>query len=93
MSRSAEDIMTDILGRNELREQADLPLLDVDLETQRLKKADDEAEFEEYFKSNKRRFEHLWCERGLGFLSRMGRWSHARTKLHGEWLAGRHIFD
>jgi hypothetical protein len=93
MSRSVEKIRTDVVERNLIREQAGLPLLQADLETERLRQADEQAEFESYFNLNKHRFRHLWSDRSLGYLSRMGIWSSVRTKLHTEWLEAWQVVD
>jgi hypothetical protein len=55
----------DIEQRNRLRVEASLPLLDVPTELARLKKAEDEAEFEKYFQLRRDQFLRLrWAWTG-----------------------------
>jgi hypothetical protein len=71
----------DIEQRNSLRVAASLPLLDVPTEMARLKKAQDDAEFEKYFQVRRDKFQHLWSDRGRGFLTNMGIYNSVRKEM------------
>src|SRR6202140_719223 len=74
----------DIEQRNRLRVEAYLPLLDVPTEMALLKKAEDDAEFEKYFKLRRPEFQHLWSDRSRGFLTNMGIYNAVRKALRQE---------
>ena len=79
-----------ILRRNQLRAEANLPLLDVPAEIARLKKAEDHAEFERYVQLRRDEFRHFWSDRSRGFLANMGIYNAVRKKLRKEmqWARG-----
>jgi hypothetical protein len=72
--------------RNDLRIEAGLPLLDVEIEAARLAAVEWEASFDKYCRQNRDRFTP-WIDEGQGWLSRMGRWSRARQLLRLEFDA------
>lgn len=76
--------MMDIEQRNRIRADAGLPLLDIPTETARLKKAQEDAKFEKYFQLRRDAFQHLWSDRGRGFLTNMGIYTAARNVLRKE---------
>jgi hypothetical protein len=78
------DFVVYIEQRNRLRAQAGLPLLDVAAEAARLKKAEDDAEFEKYFQLRRDEFRHLWSDRNKGFLTNMGIYNAVRKALREE---------
>jgi hypothetical protein len=79
--------LADIESRNNLRAEAQLPLLDVTAELARLKTARDQAAFEEFFEKNRHRFVHLW-EGHCGF-TRMAISNAVRKQLREEMRKGR----
>jgi len=74
----------DIEQRNRTRVEAGLPLLDVVAEAVRLRKAEEDAEFEKYFQLRREEFRHLWSDRIRGFLTNMGIYSAVRNALREE---------
>jgi hypothetical protein len=74
----------DIEQRNRLRVEAGLPLLDVPGEMARLKKAEEDTEFEKYFQLRRSEFQHLWSDQCRGFLSNMGIYNTVRKALREE---------
>jgi hypothetical protein len=74
----------DIEQENQLRAKAGLPLLDVAAEAARLKKAEDDADFEKYFQLRRPQFKHLWADSSRGFLTNMGIYNVVRKALRQE---------
>jgi hypothetical protein len=88
--QSLDELAAEIDQRNVLRQQAGLPLLEIDVEVQRRKDADHRAEFERYFEQHRHRFEHLWSvSNDRGFLANMGIWTTVRRILRDEMLINR----
>ena len=73
----------DITQRNLLRRNAGLPCLDVAAELKKLELSRFEA-FEREFESNRPQMHHLWADKKMGWLSRMGQWNKARAELRDE---------
>jgi hypothetical protein len=72
--------------RNSLRRDAGLPVLNVPEELAKLESERVQAAFEQEFNLNRHRLEHLWTNKDMGWLSRMGRWNEARAQLRDEML-------
>jgi hypothetical protein len=73
----------DIAERNHLRDEANLPLLDVATELARIETTTVEAEFEIEWQRRRPEFEN-WIRGGQGWLSKMGRCSFARQIVRKE---------
>lgn len=71
----------DIQQRNNLRAEADLPLLEIEAEAQKLAKAREEAAFELEWTRRRPEFAHLWEGNRDGWITGMGRYSLARQKV------------
>jgi hypothetical protein len=84
---AAHNDLTDIESRNNLRAEAQLPLLDVTAELARLKAARDQADFEAFFEKNRYRYAHLW--EGHSGLARMAISNAVRAQLREEMRKGR----
>jgi len=84
---AAHNDLTDIESRNNLRAEAQLPLLDVTGELARLMVARDQADFEAFFEKNRYRFAHLW--EGRSGLTRLGISNAVRKQLREEMRKGR----
>ena len=83
----------DIAQRNSLRRVAGLPCLDVAAELKKLESSRLEAAFEREFERNRPRRNHLWADKKMGWLSRMGRWNKARAEVRDEMsqqIVGKH---
>ena len=76
--------LENIAQRNSLRRDAGLPCLDVAAELRKLEAIRFEAAFEREFERNRPRLHHLWADKKMGGLSRMGRWNKARAELRDE---------
>ncbi len=84
MTGTPDDDLNSIEQRNRLRQEAGLPLLNVQAEGQRQKAARDQADFENYFRQRRPEFCHQWIGNGDGWLTNMGRWSLARQRVRQE---------
>lgn len=74
----------EIAKRNSLRRDAGLPALSVSTELAKLESARAQAAFEREFELNRHRFQHLWTDKNMGWLGRMGRWNEARARFRDE---------
>jgi hypothetical protein len=85
---STDADLADIEYRNRLRAECGLPLLSVEAEVARIGKVSEQAEFEVEWE--KRRPEVAqWIGNADGWLTKMGRWSLARQRVHQE-MRNRH---
>jgi hypothetical protein len=74
----------DIEQENQIRTQAGLPLLDVATEGARLNAAREEAEFNRLWELRRPALCHQWTGNNDGWMTNMGRWSHARRRVRDE---------
>ena len=74
-----------IAERNSLRRDAGLPALSIPAELAKLESDRVQAAFEREFDLNRHRLKHLWTDKDMGWLSRMGRWNEARARLRDAW--------
>jgi hypothetical protein len=85
--------LDDIAQRNSLRRDAGLPRLDEAAELKKLESIRFEAAFEREFERNRPRMNHLWADKKMGGLSRMGLWNKARADVRNEMsqrVVGKH---
>ena len=85
--------LDDIAQRNSLRRDAGLPRLDVAAELEKLESIRFEAAFEREFESNRLGINHLWADKKMGGLSRMGLWNRARAEVRhkmSQLIVGKH---
>jgi hypothetical protein len=75
-----QSILADIANRNRIRQEAQLPLLDVQTEAARLAAVREQAEFEIEWEKRRPEFAQ-WIGEANGFLSKMGRQSFARQQV------------
>ena len=80
-----DEVRQEIARRNRLRSEAGMPVLSVDDELRRLKWAYEEHQFEEFFRQEAPKYQHLWCDRSRGFMGNMGIWASERNRLLREW--------
>ena len=72
--------------RNSLRRDAGLPVLNIPAELAKLESDRVQAALEREFALNRHRLKHLWTNKDMGWLSRMGRWNEARAQLRDKML-------
>ena len=73
-----DEIKRHIADRNRLRGESGLPLLSIESETTRLRKAREDAAFEQYYQSHPERYVH---DRGRNILENAGQYYVRRNKL------------
>jgi hypothetical protein len=73
-----------IISRNVTRRDAGLPCLDVAVELKKLEAIGFEATFEREIERNRPRLRHVWADKKMRGLSRMGLWNKARAELRDE---------
>ncbi len=78
-----------IYRRNQLRRGAQLPLLSVEQELQRIGAAHDQTEFEALFAKERSRYAHLWSNPLRGWLANMGIYGEVRRRLREMALESR----
>jgi hypothetical protein len=81
-----DEIRRHIADRNALRGESGLPLLSIEAETTRLRKAREAAEFEQYYQSHPERYVH---DPDRNILENAGQYSVRRNKLRKTFNAER----
>jgi hypothetical protein len=76
--------LAQIVSRNRLRQEAQLPLLSIETEMRRVRAAREQAEFEREFERRIPELCHLWRGNNDGWIANMGRYSMARNRVRQE---------
>ena len=79
-----DEIQTHIAERNRLRSECGLPLLSIESETTRLRKAREDAEFEKYYQSHPEKYVY---DPNRNILENAGQYSIRRNKLRKRFNA------
>ena len=83
-------MLKDIAARNSLRAEAQLPLLAVEAEMERMERVQSEAEFQLVWQRQKHRFSHLWLRNTDGWIANMRRNYITQNRIREEWMRGEH---
>jgi hypothetical protein len=78
-----DDTIGSILERNQLRGEAGLPPLDVEIETARLAAVRADADFEDAFAKYRDQVFHEWTGNS-GYFANLARYSSARQRFRAE---------
>jgi hypothetical protein len=83
------DIEHQIAARNDLRREANLPLLD-EREATRLRSAREDAAFERQWRTVQTDYAHLWADGRRGILTNSGIYSICRVRARKAFEADSH---